>query len=389
MGFSASPFNSQVSGLSVCFLSSLEYLSKKCYLLPAMDVNVLKEKSKDFANQITNKKNMRIDIHGAFKKLQFGGHALVLAVIAALIVMMFFALAVFFITVRGAEEVLVPEVRGKQLTDALIEMQEKELYPKITRRYSETPGDEGTILDQNPGAGSIVKGYSKVSLVVSRGVIVDHVESYVGMNIDELKMKLQTLFAGSAHPLIILAEPQYKADSSPAGTIIAQDPPENTNISEPITLSLVVSRGPSFENTKVPNMIGTSVNDVLQIIARSRLIFDFTSHAAQNGEAAGTVTNQQQSEREFVPNYSHIKLEMAFPTASSDDTVYGIFSAELTDYPYPVPMKLEASGADGSIYTLVNFLHTGGSLTLPYAVSKETTLTLYVVDKEVKKITVR
>ena len=320
-----------------------------------MDVNVLKEKSKDFANQITNKKNMRIDIHGAFEKLQFGGHALVLTVIAALIVMMFFALAVFFITVRGAEEVLVPEVRGKQLTDALIEMQEKELYPKITRRYSETPGDEGTILDQNPGAGSIVKGYSKVSLVVSRGVIVDHVESYVGMNIDELKMKLQTLFAGIAHPLIILAEPQYKADSSPAGTIIAQDPPENTNISEPITLSLVVSRGPSFEN----------------------------------GEAAGTVTNQQQSEREFVPNYSHIKLEMAFPTASSDDTVYGIFSAELTDYPYPVPMKLEASGADGSIYTLVNFLHTGGSLTLPYAVSKETTLTLYVVNKEVKKITVR
>ncbi len=368
---------------------SLEYPAKKCYLVYTMDVNIIKEKSKDFANQITNKKVMRADMHSAFEKLQSGGNALAITVISAIFVMMFFALAVFFVTIRGAEEVLVPEVRGKQLADALIEMQEKELYPKITRRYSETPGDEGTILDQTPGAGSIVKGYSRVSLVVSRGIIIDHVESYVGMNLDEVKMKLQTLFAGTAHPLIILAEPQYKADSSPAGTIIAQDPPANTNISEPITLSLIVSRGPSFENTRVPDMIGNSVNDVLRTVAQSRLIFDFSSHIAQNGEAAGTVTNQQKFDKEFIPNYSHVNLEMAFPEASTDGTVYGIFSAELADYPYPVPMKLEAAGSDGNIYTLVNFLHTGGSLTLPYAVPKETTLTLFVVDKEVKKMTVR
>ena len=51
-------------------------------------------------------------------------------------------------------------------------------------------------------------------------------------------------------------------------------------------------------------------------------------------------------------------------------------------------MRLDASTPDGNTYTLVNFMHTGGSLTLPYAVPSETTLILYVVDKEQKKLTV-
>ena len=33
------------------------------------------------------------------------------------------AVAVFFIAVRGAEETMVPDVRGKELTDALLELQ--------------------------------------------------------------------------------------------------------------------------------------------------------------------------------------------------------------------------------------------------------------------------
>jgi beta-lactam-binding protein with PASTA domain len=41
-------------------------------------------------------------------------------------------------------------------------------------------------LEQSPEAGAIVKGYSRVSLVVSRGVVVDTVGNYVGMNIDDL-----------------------------------------------------------------------------------------------------------------------------------------------------------------------------------------------------------
>ncbi len=166
----------------------------------------------------------RLDIHKTVEKVQSNSGALALTVLIAVIFMGFSCLIIFFANVKGHEEVMVPEVRGKQLTDALIEMQNKELYPKITLRYSEILGDEGTILDQNPSAGSIVRGYSRVSLVVSRGAVVDKVENYIGTDYDELRMKFQTLFAGSAKPLIVLAKPEYKADASEAGTILQQDP---------------------------------------------------------------------------------------------------------------------------------------------------------------------
>lgn len=326
----------------------------------------------------------RINIHETVEKVQSNSGALALTVLIAVILMGFSCLIIFFANVKGHEEVMVPEVRGKQLTDALIEMQNKELYPKITLRYSEILGDEGTILDQNPNAGSIVRGYSRVSLVVSRGAVVDKVENYIGTDYDELRMKFQTLFAGSAKPLIVLAKPEYKADASEAGTILQQDPPDGTVISEPITLRLVVSRGPNFESTRLPDLLGSSVNDVLQTISHSKLIFDISGHTASYSEKEGTVVKQQEFSESFLKNYTRVAIEFALPHRQSSDETTGIFKATVNDYPYPVPMRLDVKTPDET-YTLVNFNHIGGEVTLPYTVPKNSLLTLYVVDKAVAK----
>lgn len=333
------------------------------------------------------KKTWSISTKSLLVKLQESGKVLGLLVLLAIIVMIFACFAIFTLNVKGPEEVMVPEVRGKELAQALIEMQTKELYPKITLRYSDMPGDEGTILDQDPASGTIVKGYSRVSLVVSRGVVVDHIENYVGMNFDSLKMHLQTLFAGSVRPLIVLANPIYKADISEAGTILEQNPPAGTEISDPVTVKLVVSRGPNFDNTRVPHLVGLSLDEMISLASRSKLIFDFTSHVAAQDELPGTVTGQQDFEREFVPNYSRMSVDMAMPTSKFRGKTYGIFTANLSTYPYPVPMRLEASGENGSV-VLIDILHSGGSFTMPYAVESGTTLTLFVVDKATAKITV-
>lgn len=351
-------------------------------------LKIIGNKVVETLKSLKNIKFSRVNIHGFFEKLQGNGKVLIVTIIAAVLVMMFFCFVVFFVNIKGPEEVMVPEVRGKVLTDALIEMQNKELYPKITLRYSEVPGDEGTILDQNPDAGSIVKGYSRVSLVVSRGVIVDHVENYVGMNFDDLKMKLQTLFAGSVKPLIILANPTYKADISDAGTILAQDPVEGTDISEPITLKLIVSRGPNFENTRVPQLVGKSLEDMLATVSKSKIVFDFTSHVAAQDEIPGSVTGQQSFDDEFIKNYSRMKVDIAIPKNVYLDKKYGIFSAELSEYPYPVPMRLDVTDENGKVETIVSLLHSGGSFTMPYAVPKDSVISLIVVEKVVKKVTI-
>ena len=321
-----------------------------------------------------------------YDKLQSNIPALIITVICAFILMLFCAAAVFFMNVKGPEKVLVPNVMGKSLEDALLELQVKELYPKINLRYSETPGDEGSILDQSPKAGAIVKGYSRVSLVVSRGVIVEKIGDYIGQNVDELELKLQALFAGQ-RPLITLATPEYKPDMSDAGTILEQDPPAGTSITEPVTVQLVVSRGPNYDNTKVPDLIGQTINDLLQTISRSKLVFDITAHPAEENEKAGTVVSQQTFNAEYIRNYTRMSVEIALPEAS-DENAAGVFTAQLADYPYPVPMKLDAKPAEGDAYTLITFSHPGGNVSIPYSVPHGTTLILKVSEKPVARFTV-
>lgn len=330
-------------------------------------------------------KKIGLKIQDSYDKIQSNIPVYIFVCVFSLVVLVLAAIGTFFANIKGPEQVLVPNVVGKSLEDALLEMQVKELYPKINLRYSEVSGDEGTILEQSPEAGAIVKGYSRVSLVVSRGIIVDKLGNYVGQNYDDVRMNIQTMFAGQTKPLIILATPQYKPDLSEAGTILEQDPPEGTEISEPVTVNLIVSRGPNYENTKAPWVKGQSVNDLLQTIARSKIVFDITSHVAAAGEKAGTVVSQDTFDSDYVPNYTRVAVEMALPEGTVNDNVYGIFTDTLIAYPYPVPMKLEAIPAEGDSYTILNFVHPGGLVTIPYAVPKGTTLVLSVVDKEISR----
>lgn len=349
----------------------------------------IKSEEKDGkGRKICTHKIDRVNFSEQIEKLQANGKPLLFMVIVAAIVMVFAACVVFFLNLRGAEQVLVPNVAGKELASALLELQEKELYPRIQLRYSDSPDDAGTILEQSPRAGAIVKGYSRVSLVVSRGVIIDRIDNYVGQKIDDVRIKLQTLFAGYAHPLIIIEEPQYKPDVSDAGTIIAQNPPAGTNISAPTSLHLIVSSGQNSEMVKIPNLVGNSVSDVLKQLSRNRLIFDFKSHVADDGERAGTVVFQELFTEEYVDTYTRVAVEFAFPSTHSADNVYGIFSAEISEQPFAVPVILTAYPTEGRPYVVATFNHIGGNLSVPYAVSSGTTLTLNVSGVDRKSIIV-
>lgn len=305
-------------------------------------------------------------------------------VILAVILMFVICWITFFATVRGSEQVLVPNVEGKELATALLELQEKELYPKIQLKYTDNPDDAGKILNQNPESGSIVKAGRRVSLTVSRGMILDHVENYIGQNYDDIKINLQTMFTGSSRPLIVLDEPSYKSDPSPSGTVLAQEPPEGTVISSPITVKLIVSRGSNFENTRVPDIKGLDFSGLLQVISSSKIIFDFTAHIADNSEQEGIVTSQQEISGQYVPNYSHVSAEISLPKKQKDNEMLGLFVAQLPSYPYAVEMILESS-KDGVRDTVVTLRHTGGSVSIPYIAQKDSELILSVAGKTVAR----
>lgn len=342
----------------------------------------------DKLKRCCNIKTIKEGLQKTVETLQISGKALLVTVGAAIIFMFVVCISVFFASVKGEEQVLVPALEGKLLTTALLEMQAKELYPKLQLRYTDSPDDKDKVLSQNPDAGAIVKAGTRVTITVSRGVIIDHVENYIGSKLDDVKLKLQTMFTGSARPLIVLAEPVYKADKADAGTILEQDPPEGTPIATPVTVKLVVSRGPAYDYTAVPNLVGLSINDLLSRIGQNKLVYDFTAHSAEGDEKPGTVTGQQTFNREYVNNYTRMNVELALPTSAQNGLLYGVFSTQVTDYPYPVEMKLDAIPETGDRYTLVTFMHIGGSVTMPYAVPKNTELIFSIEGRDQKRVLV-
>jgi beta-lactam-binding protein with PASTA domain len=296
------------------------------------------------------------------------------------------ALTVFFIAVRGAEQTMVPDVRGKDLTEALLELQVKELYPRIQLRYSQSANDKGLILEQNPGGGTIVKAGRRIRLVVSQGVVINTVENYTGRNIDEVRMDLRTLFAstGNIQPLLSLKEPfMYQFSAEPAGTILRQSPEPGTHISGPMVLEFVVSRGLENAITRVPALTGLSVSDALEQIGKAGIGFSFSLRPVRENETAETVVYQEPPAESSVAVNTVVFVMLGAPLQVDEGEVFGLFSYTLPENPYPLPVSLEALLPSGERRLLASINHPGGDFTLPYRLPLGASLILSMLNREI------
>lgn len=333
--------------------------------------------------------DIHIDFDAIAAKLRENSRMIIICGASALVLTVAACIVVFFLSLKGSEKVMVPDVRGKDLAVAMLEMQAKELYPKLQLRYTDKPEDKGLIMEQSPHAGSIVKAGRRINLVVSRGVIVDRVENFTGQNIDDVKIHLQALFTSTSTPILSIKEPPlYKFSTETAGTILEQDPAPDTPITGPIQLALVVSRGPENNRVSVPAITGLSITDALIVMARSNVVFDFTTRAPEGHEVAGTVVSQLPAENATVNALSRVSAVVAMPVKSTDGKVYGIFTETLPVYPYPFQIKLEAVTPKNERYEIISMKHPGGELSIPYAVEDGTVLVLTILNKEVMSVEV-
>jgi beta-lactam-binding protein with PASTA domain len=293
------------------------------------------------------------------------------------------AVGVFFIAVQGSEEIMVPDVRGKELTKALLELQVKELYPRIQLRYSQSAEDKGTILEQDPPAGSIVKAGRRIRLVVSDGVLLNTLEDYVGRDVEEVRMELRTLFAAAGQPLLSLKEPfLYEYSPEPPGTILQQAPQAGTGISSPMELELVVSRGDEETLITVPNLVGLSIADALKQISGAGINFTFSIGQAWGTERPGTVAAQDPAGRALVSVNTPVLIEVV-PPEPREGLVFGLFRYTLEQNPYPLEVRLEAIFPTGETVPLITANYPGGEFTFPYELPPGSVLVLFMLNREI------
>jgi beta-lactam-binding protein with PASTA domain len=304
----------------------------------------------------------------------------ILLIVAMFVLMVLIGFVTFWLSVRGAEEVLVPNVENKELIAALIELQEKELYPRLQVRYS-SDYDKGMVIEQRPASGTIVRVGRRITLTVSRGPVIDRVEDYVGQKLEDVQIHLQTLFA-SYRALLKIKEPvSYVFDPEPAGTILAQKPEPGTVIDSVTELELVVSRGPRGELVEVPDFIDMEFQNAIAQLSSANFPFIFSVKRAEGEESPGVIVAQTPEAESEVPYGSVVQLTMTRPELVQRGRVFGVFEYVLPDYPIMVDITLDSISEEGNT-TILAMKHPGGPISIPYIVEEDSELVLYIFDQE-------
>ena len=294
------------------------------------------------------------------------------------------AVSVFFIAVNGEEQTMVPDVTGKELTEALLELQVKELYPRIQLRYSQSSRDRGSILEQDPKPGQFVKAGRRIRLIVSQGVVVNRVENFVSRNIDEVRLDIQTINATAGGvPLLSIKEPiMYQYSSESAGTIVEQKPEYGANISGPMALEFVVSRGRENQSIAVPRLTGLSIEKALELISSTGINFYFLTRAKTGSESGETVVAQLPAADSTANKDLPVQVTVTHPENLGESEVFGIFRYTIPQNPYPLSVRLDAQLPSGERNRIFSVNYSGGEFTVPYKLPINSVLILSMLNRE-------
>jgi len=327
--------------------------------------------------------SMSVQSDDPVERLYFRRALLVIG--GAFLVMLFFFTVFFFLAVRGAEKTVIPDIVEKDLVEALVMLQERELYPRVQVKYTGDPSDKGMVIDQDPEPGLYVKAGRRVIVTVSKGAIVDNVEDYVGKNLTDVRSRLASLFS-TFKPLLVIREPvTYVYDDSEPGTVLSQTPAAGTPLGDPEDLILIVSRGALDKPVKLLNWEDYSADNAMRSLARIPLPFIFVEDNVPPRGTVARVTSQSPPPESEVGLDRTITLRYSRPESWPEEFRYGLFDYTLPEYPVPVLLEVIIREPGTDDRKLFSMPHSGGRISFPYVVPVGTGIVVMVNGKEVAR----
>lgn len=306
--------------------------------------------------------------------------------IAFFILLIFFI--VFFISVRGMEDTKVPNLVGVPIHEAIIKLQERALYPKLTAKHS-TPDEKGMIISQDIKGGAVVRAGRLIGLTVSLGGVIDKVGSYEGQTLTAVRAEFKKIFSTTEDLLVISENLQYVDSEEPVGTILEQDPAEGTDISGVTTMNFVVSSGPKQITYTTPTMKGMEFRDALKKITQWMIKYRFSSRTRRDDEEAGTIVSQTPQPLDVVPFSTITEMVIAAPEDYPANFSFGIIEMALENYPVSVALDVERVDLEGTKELIVESRTFGGAITIPYLEEVGSELIIYINSEEYQRFVVR
>ena len=215
------------------------------------------------------------------------------------------------VVVHQKKEVMVPDLTGKTVGQALQILSDQDLYiKKVGEQYNENIPD-GSIIFQEPLPGSVVKEGKVIKVIVSSGGQVIFVTQLVGKSLREAKILLRQ--AG----LVLGEETGIYSEEIKKDFVIAQDPSPEEIVARGSMINLVVSLGPARE-AEVPlmvNLLGQNIRSARKILRDMNLPLGEIKETVNDNVPEGTILKQEPHWDEIIDEDTIVKVTVAKKSA--------------------------------------------------------------------------
>lgn len=226
--------------------------------------------------------------------------------ILLLILIFFFSGAVISSQIILNDEIVyVPDLSGKTVDQARAELQKRDLGLVVSGVQFSNQVPKGRIITQDPASGSRIKVNRSVSVIVSSGSESVKVPSFLGKSLEEAVSMMRQI--GLNRGLIS----QIHTPSYPAGRIIAQQPPPDTEIERNAQVNFLVSQGESELTYLMPDLIGKKVDRVLQFMKHAGFKVEDIRYTYYPGLEKGIIIRQSPMSGYPIQKRNPIHLEVS------------------------------------------------------------------------------
>ena len=231
-----------------------------------------------------------------------------------------------FLNPDMGEEVEIPKLTGLTFDEA-VQKAEKASTDKVkftvlegTFVFDDKP--KGTIISQDPYGGGKVKRSRQIKVTISKGPVVLTLEDYSGQSFEKVEEELKSL------GIEVIYEPQDSI-GDPEGTILDQNPKDNTQLAEGETVTFYVSKKPVL--TRVPDVTKMTKEEAIDEIENNDLgTIEFVDDDSSS-LPAGTVSEQFPAADEKVPVGTSVTLYISTGKNISEGTEIPVASENSSD----------------------------------------------------------
>ncbi len=228
------------------------------------------------------------------------------ALSSLLFLILFFLSAVIFSQVLlKSDFVTVPDLTGKAVAQARVELQKKDLSLAQKGTESNDRFEKGLIVRQDPAAGSRIRITRAVQVFTSSGSGTVTVPDLSGKTLDEALTLLQ------ADGLTKGRLSQVHTPRLPAGRILDQRPVQGTVVERGLPVGLLLSQGDLDDLYIMPDLIGLRVDGVIGRLNGWGFKVADIRYVYYPGAAAGLIVKQAPPNGYRVQKRNRISLEVS------------------------------------------------------------------------------